>query len=194
MKSFSKILIVVLSFSPMFLSSQTVVLINGVPTKVILEGTEIKDVQGEVSSYMSGYEKNKKTSAFQYAQLNQSGSTAAKVQDNTASALVISKTKVSDSPIVSGNYFKFENDSALLSILAINDIKDHANKIKSGLATSILLESFHLSENEESIELIRNRLDACKKYFEINGVPSNAIVTNMYPNDKESNKVSVTLR
>ncbi len=178
----------------MFLSSQTVVLINGVPTKVILEGTEIKDVQGEVSSYMSGYEKNKKTSAFQYAQLNQSGSTAAKVQDNTASALVISKTKVSDSPIVSGNYFKFENDSALLSILAINDIKDHANKIKSGLATSILLESFHLSENEESIELIRNRLDACKKYFEINGVPSNAIVTNMYPNDKESNKVSVTLR
>ncbi len=178
----------------MFLSSQTVVLINGVPTKVILEGTEIKDIKGEVSSYMSGFEKSQKANVFQYARLDQSGSTAGQVQDKSPSSLVISKTKVSESPIISGNYFKFENDSALLSTLAINDIKDHASKVVSGVASSILLESFHLAENEKSIELIRNRLDACKKYFEINGVPSNAIVTNMYPNDKESNKVSVTLR
>ncbi len=198
MKSISKILILMLSLSPLGISSQSIVLINGIPTKVILDGTEIKEIKGEVSTYMSNFEKTQKANKFQYANLrvnSQGGASLAQDQYvKPATSLVISKSKISDSPIISGNYFKFENDSALLSDLAINDIKDHASKIKSGRATSVLLESFHVAESEKSMELVKNRLDACKKYFEINGVASNSIVTNMYPNDKESDKVSVTLR
>ncbi len=192
MKSFSKIFILVLSLSPLGISSQSIVLINGIPTKVILDGSEIKEIKGEVSTYLSGFDKLKSADKFQYANLRIDSQDSAEVVE--PSSLVISKSKVSDSPIVSGNYFKFDADSALLSELAINDIKDHASKIKAGKASSILLESFHLAESDKSIELVQNRLEACKKYFEINGVPSNSIVTNMYPNDKQSDKVSVTLR
>ena len=192
MKSFSKIFILVLSLSPLGISSKSIVLINGIPTTVILDGSEIKEIKGEVSTYLSGFDKLKSADKFQYANLRIDSQDSAEVVE--PSSLVISKSKVSDSPIVSGNYFKFDADSALLSELAINDIKDHASKIKAGKASSILLESFHLAESDKSIELVQNRLEACKKYFEINGVPSNSIVTNMYPNDKQSDKVSVTLR
>lgn len=184
-----------LSFATSMICAQTVVLINGVPTKVVLDGTEIIQTSGEARGHMTGFEAPANDGGFQYAELRNGGqASVADVPAPPPTPKVVTKSKTSESPIVSGNYFKFDSKSALLSDLAINEIKDHAQKIKDGKATTVLLESFHRANSTSSKELIKNRLDACKKYFEINGVASNVIVTNMYPNDKESNKVSVTLR
>lgn len=195
MKNISLIIsIVLLSFAPSLIFSQTVVLINGVPTQVVLEGSEIVEIKGEVSNYLAGYEQPTSANAFQYSADKNIEQAAAVAESAPRKEKIISKTRTSDSPIVTGNYFKFEPQSALLSDLSINEIKDHASKVKAGKASTVLLESFHIANNKVSIELVQNRLEACKKYFEINGVPSNTIITNMYPNNTESNKVSVTLR
>lgn len=195
MKNMSKItMICLLCFAASQVSTQTVVLINGVPTEVSLDGSTITKVKGEAKGYMSGFEAPPSNDGFQYAELRQESQAVVEEEKPVASPKIVTKSRTSDSPIVSGNYFKFKDDSALLSPLAMNEIKDHAKKIKAGKASTVLLESFHRANSSTSKELIKNRLDACKKYFEINGVPSNTIITNMYPNDKQSDKVSVTLR
>ncbi len=185
--------------SSLYLSAQTVVLINGVPTKVVMEGTEIIDVQEEARGYMSGFEAAvTQGDSFQYAELrigqNAAAATASAPVKQAPKEKIITKSISTDSPIITGNYFNFGDASAILSSQAIKDIKDYSQKIKNKTASSVLLESFHLANNQESIDLTKNRLDACKRYFEINGVSSSQIVTNLYPNDRESDKVSVTLR
>jgi len=197
--TFNIILILGFSFASFVLSAQTVVLINGVPTKVVMEGTEIIEVQGEAAGYLSGFETTvTQGDSFQYAELrlNQASTpaTAAAPLVQAPKEKVISKSVSANSPIVSGNYFNFPVASAILSSQAIKDIKQYSSQVKSGKASSILLESFHLANDKKSIDLTRNRLDACKRYFEINGVSSSVIVTNLYPNDSQSDKVSVTIR
>lgn len=200
MKNFFQIIMIAgLCLSSLFLSAQTVVLINGVPTKVVLQGTDIIDVQGEANGYMSGFEAAvTQGDSFQYAELRLGqtppAATASAPVKKAPREKIISKSISTDSPIITGNYFNFDAESAILSSQAIKDIKEYSQKLKTKTATSVLLESFHLANNQESIDLTKNRLDACKRYFEINGVSSSQIVTNLYPNDRESAKVSVTLR
>jgi len=178
------------------LFSQSVILINGVPTKVQLEGTEIVAVKGEVKNYMSGFDSSTVSQSFQYAELrlNQQGPAVAEGPVKQPKAKVVTKTITSDSPIISGNYFKFGSESAILTAEAIREIETYATKLKSGVAATVLLESFHKADNKESMELTQNRLEACKKYFEVNGVSTDVIVTNMYPSSNQSDKVSITIR
>lgn len=199
--TFNIILIIGLNFTLFTLSAQSVVLINGVPTKVQLDGSEVISVEGEASNYLSGFDTTgTQGDIFQYAELRIGNTvepevrTTAPVVAEAPKEKIITKSISTDSPIVSGNYFNFAESSAILSSAAIKDIKDYAQKIKAGTASSVLLESFHLANDKKSIDLTRNRLDACKRYFEINGVSSSLIVTNLYPNDRQSEKVSVTLR
>jgi len=203
MKNVPVIMTCVLCFSFNFLLAQSVILINGVPTQVRLEGTEIIEVKGEVKNYLSGFDSSSVSSGFKYAELrleNQPPAVAAapvkQTTQTTQTKVVenVSSPVLTTSPFISGNYFKFDSNSALLSETSLKEIKIYSDKIKSGKATSVLLESFHVNGNADSIQLIKNRLEACKNYFEVNGVPSNVIVTNLYPNDKQSDKVSVTLR
>jgi len=197
------ILTLVLTFTTCVVMAQTsVILINGVPTQVQLDGTEIISVKGEVKSHMSGFDTTSASSGgFQYAELRPESTAPVAVQTAPPPPppppkkdKVITKSIPTDSPIVSGEYLKFDTDSALLSNSAINEIKKLSSHLKKGKASTVLLESFHRANSKNSIQLIKNRLEACKKYFEVNGVAPNAIITNMYPNDKESSKVSITLR
>jgi len=200
MKNVPIILTCVLSFSFNFLLAQSVILINGVPTQVRLEGTEIVEVKGEAKNYLAGFDSSAVSTGFQYAELRMNQRTPAVAEapvrqatkPNVAPSL--SSPRAASSPFISGNYFKFGSNSALLSDTSLKEIRQYSEKIKSGKASSVLLESFHVDGNASSQELVMNRLEACKNYFEVNGVPSNLIVTNIYPNDKESDKVSVTLR
>jgi len=186
---------ILLMFTTSLTYAQSVVLVNGIPTSVSLNGTDIIAVHGEVENYMDGYKPAPNNGGFIYANPNTSDtSVASTTATSEAKSLVINKTKISSAPMVSGNYFKFGQKSAILTEVAIKEIQDHSRKWKEGNSKSILLESYHKINSKSSIKLVRNRLDACKKYFEINGVPPNAIVINIYPNEVESDKVSVTLR
>ncbi len=204
MKNVPILLTSVLCFSFQFLSAQSVILINGVPTEVKLQGDEIIEIKGEVSNYLAGFDSSSVANNFQYAEFRQENETPEEVVETRPARTTAASPPVVDrnisspisasSPFISGNYFKFSKDSALLSETSLKEIKAYAEKIKSGKANSVLLESFHKTDDADSIQLVENRLQACKNYFEISGVPSNVIVTNMYPNDKESDKVSITLR
>ena len=169
-----------------YVSAQTVVLINGVPTKVELSGTEIVKVIGVDDNYMAGFDNRQS----QFKNVNQD---AAVTSVNLPVEDVIPSNTIKDSPI-SGNYFKFERNSALLSQLSINEIKDYASKVTSGQASKVTLQSFYESSSARSEQLTKNRLDACKKYLELNGVSASAITIESIPNDRQSDKVSITLQ
>ena len=205
MKNVPIIMTVVLCFFFQFLSAQSVILINGVPTEVKLQGDEILEVKGEVSNYLTGFDSSTVSNNFQYAELRLDNELPAEVVEATPARETVESSQTvvdrnisspvsASSPFISGNYFKFNKNSALLSETSLKEIKAYAEKIKSGKANSVLLESFHVTDDAESMQLVENRLQACKNYFEVSGVPTNVIVTNMYPNDKESDKVSITLR
>lgn len=184
------------------LSAQTVVLINGVPTKVKLEGDKIVDIVGEVNGHLNGFDLGSADMAYSstdplIAQNAEESALLAVTDSSTPAPVASTPQPVSNTAVstpVSGNYFKFERNSALLSQLAINEIKDYASKIKAGTASSISLQSFFKESDQRSRELTSNRLEACKKYFEVNGVDVSMISTEMIPNDTQSDKVSITLR
>ena len=203
------LLVAVIACSSNFAHTQTVVILNGVPTKVQLEGDKIVSILEEVPNYLgNGYE-NKSTEIKYGAKGNiiegtvASTPTAAATLTTTSSVTKTTTTTTttttattqtqSTSPII-GNYFKFSGNSALLSELSISAIKDYAKKIASGEASSVTLESFYQTDNARSEQLISNRLDACKKYFELSGVSSSQIKTNKIADTNQSNKVSVTLK
>ncbi len=192
------ILTILLSFVFIHLSAQSVILINGVPTKVQLDGSEIISVQGEVTNHLGGFDSSVPSDNFQYVPFRKEASQPVLAEAKTPlpprKDKIITKSKANNSPILSGEYLKFGDDSAILSDPSIATIKSLSTNFKAQKAKSILLESFHAANDKKSIELTKNRLEACKNYFEVNGVPSNVIITNMYPNDKESPKVSITIR
>ena len=184
-----------------FVSAQTVVLINGVPTKVQLSGTEIVKVIGVEDNYMAGFQ----TKVDDFKTVDQDVTALATTSapaptntttqtTNTTSTTTTTTSTASNTPLVAGNYFKFERNSALLSQLSINEIKDYAIKVTTGQASSVTLQSFYSSNDPRSEKLTKNRLDACKKYFELNGVSPSAISVESIPNDRQSDKVSITLQ
>lgn len=184
-------------------SAQTVVLINGVPTKVELAGSEIVKVIGVENNYMAGFSNTQND----YQTVDPStGAVSSPIATTSTSSTITSATTTTSTvisqpvesptaaPIVSGNYFKFDRNSALLSQLAINEIKDYATKVTSGQASNITLQSFYTTNNKRSEQLTKNRLEACKKYLELNGVSPTAITVESIPNDRQSDKVSITLQ
>lgn len=193
--------IIILLFGFVGLSAQTVVLINGVPTKVKLNGSEIVKVLGVENNYLAGYATSQNefqtvdptdpTSASPVASANTNSTTRSAP---SASSPATSQSSNSTTTAFSGNYFKFDRNSALLSQLSINEIKDYAKKITSGQASSVILQSFYRTNSQRSEQLVKNRLDACKKYFELNGVSASAITTESIANDRQSDKVSITLQ
>lgn len=211
----STIFIFVLAVSTGLLKAQTVVLLNGVPTKVVLEGTRIVSISDEVVSHMGGYATAE--TKIQYADNPDFIGVTASESINlpTVSAPIASesvttiarpdpieekpakmkpaKMKPANDKFLAGNYFNFSGNSALLSEAAISEIKEYAGKITSGEATNVLLESFFEANNVKSEELVQNRLDGCKKYFEVNGVASNIIKINIIADKTQSNKVSIRL-
>ncbi len=193
--------IIILLFGFVGLSAQTVVLINGVPTKVKLNGSEIVKVLGVENNYLAGYA----TSQNEFQTVDPTDPTSAPTvasadtnpttrSASNASSPATTQSSNSATTAFSGNYFKFDRNSALLSQLSINEIKDYAKKITSGQASSVILQSFYRTNSLRSEQLVKNRLDACKKYFELNGVSASAITTESIANDRQSDKVSITLQ
>ena len=208
------LLILVFAFSSYGASqAQTIVILNGVPTKVQLEGDKIISVLEEMPNYLDNYQNS--ASEIQYGNVNNAvegalASTTTPVNTTAATqpTTVVTETSSKPKPAVetnteppmtdsaksfTGNYFKFSGNSALLSELSINEIKDYAQKILNGEASSVTLESFYRANSTRSEQLVTNRLDACKKYFELSGVDPNLITINKVADKNQSNKVAVTL-
>jgi len=199
--------------STLFGSAQTVVLINGVPTKVTLDGTKIVSVIGPAENHLKNF--TSATSEISYASADIDKINGAGVSDETTSsptasvstgtpdtgtvttttATTATTTPTESKPAaLAGNYFKFERNSALLSELSINEIKDYADKITNGSASSVTLQAYYRANSKRSEQLIKNRLDACKKYFELNGVSTSAIKIEKLPEEQQSDKVSVLVQ
>lgn len=163
--------------------AQSVVLINGVPTQVTLIDEEITSINGTADGYMAGYEPSpidifKKAPARQY---NVASSNALDLVDDIFTD-------------VSGNYIKFRTGSAILSNLAITEIKDYTGKVKGGQAKAIVLESFYVEDNANDKSLATNRVEACRKMFELKGVNKNLIVTKIEPAQSKTNKVKISMQ
>lgn len=218
--------------SAMFASAQTVVLINGVPTKVKLDGKQIVSIIGPADGHMNGYPISAtqipytdpgldkingtgvldETTTSPVAAVSSaptatapsattaapSATTAAPSATTVTAAPSSDSTNNGNSPVkpkaLAGNYFKFDRNSALLSELAINEIKDYADKITNGTSSSVTLQAFYRTNSKRSEQLIKNRLDACQKYFELNGVAKSAINVEMVAEAKQSDKVSVIIQ
>ena len=200
------LLISVVTFSSNLAYTQSVVILNGVPTRVQLDGDKIVSILEEVPNYLSSEYERKNTeikhgdpaNVVKDAKTSQPAEAIAvnattKAKSTETTETVETKTTISSEPLVSKK-FKFSGNSALLSELSISEIKNYAKKVISGEASSVTLESFFQTGNRRSEQLINNRLDACKKYFELSGVDSSKIMTNKIADNNQSNEVSVTLK
>lgn len=205
-----------LAISISLLQAQTIVLLNGVPTKVMLEGTKIVSIGESVDAHMAGYAAA--TTEIEYSDNPDFIDATSTDSYRKPSSTAIASTPVTsaptaavdtptppkvkpeavlpavEKPLVAGNYFNFSGNSALLSASAIDQIKEYSQKILTGEASSVLLESFFDASNKRSEELVQNRLDACKRYFEVNGIANNLVQVNKIADKTQSNKVSVRLK
>jgi len=168
--------------------SQSVILINGVPTQVQLVGDSILSIEGENEDYLSEYTSPADNRGYQYAEYVNDG-----INDQIAEVDKESDVR-EDAKIVGLNYFNFDTKSRELSEEALEKIKGHADALLAGEFKTVLLESFHQKTSKNSIVLVRDRLEACKQAFEGFGVPSNVIITNLYSSNSQASKVAITLR
>lgn len=178
-------LVVIMAFSMIstITNAQSIVLINGVPTQVTLEGEEVTSIQGTVDNHMAAYDNTTKGD-FQ------------KVPARDYNVARDASLELDDDAFtdVSGNYLKFRTGSAILSNLALNEIKDYADKLNSGQAETIVLESFYKEGDTKDKKLVENRVEACRKMFELNGIGKNLIVTSVSEGKTSTNKVQISLK
>jgi len=176
--------------------AQITVLVNGVPTQVEVNGSEVTAVKGELKGYMSGYANA--DDGFQHTDLrfgdaNQTKILAAAAESKPSAPIVTTSITV-DAPIVSGDYINFNNSSAELTQKAKTYMLSKAADLIAGKGKSILLETTFKSESKLNKDLANDRLNTCKTFLEENGVQSNIIVINLSPSGKKSDKVSLILR
>lgn len=180
-----------------------IVLINEQPTRVVIKDGEITEIKSLVPGYMSGYQKAPADNfqkvplqSIEYLKASDSIVIAAFRGENTITdnkaleekAAVVDKTKKALSQSIN-----FDFESAILSELALETIEAYAELLNSGSARSILLKSWYKDGDQQSEELVRNRLDACRQYLETRGVASNIILTSLIGSNRESRFVSVVL-
>ncbi len=221
MNSFIKV--IWCSFTILFVqtgNSQTAIILNGTPTMVTLNGKDITKIHGEAIDFMNGFKQSPK-GIFKFAPLGKNPAATSRIVNEGIAQTEVEKvvapektiivqnnavivketgnsqiktTEISRTEIKSGTYILFESKSALLITTALKDLDGYADKIKAGEASSVVLESFYRRGDRKSEELVKNRMEACKQYLELKGVPINIIATNISQSMRETEKISVTLR
>ena len=179
-------------------------LINEQPMRLLIKDGEITEIKSLVPGYMAGYQKapvdNFQKEALQpieYFKASDSVAVAALKGGNakTDNNLVVDETTATvhktDKALSQSINFDFE--SAILSDLALETIEACAELLKSGSARSILLKSWYKEGDQQSEELVSNRLEACRQYLETKGVASNIILTSLIGSGRESRFISVVL-
>ena len=187
MKIIPNILIMLLVIgSVTVLSSQsTIVLINEIPTRVELDGSEISSINDKVPSYMNGYRKSPKSNF----RLIWPGETV----DISAMAALDIAAPEAEAPAAK-QAISFEASSFALS----EDTKANLNKLADDIIansrTSVLLKSWYQLGDVSSQELTINRLDACKDYLVSKGVKGSLIITSFTGAEKQTDYVSSDIK
>jgi len=169
------------------------VLINGVATKVNVSNTQLVAIYDSLNSYMDGYEAAPSDPFKKVRPRLQSEIAAAPVASASPETSNVKYVDV-DKEMNFDNGLFFEPNSAVLTKKAENAVKKYVNTLKSGKAKTVLLKSWHLSDNKASKELVKDRLEACKKVFISNGIGTNVILTSLTASNEESKFVTIVLK
>lgn len=161
------ILFLAVSLSASF-SQEKVVLVNGNATKVELDGSTIIAIHEKVPGYMRGYIKPKSDIFKKTMPLS----------DRESYKGADAEIEIFEPlPIVAENALYFDQNMATLTDNTMTALKKHAETIKSGGVKTVSLKAWYKLGDESSQHLVANRLDACKRFLELNGVQSNLIFT-----------------
>ncbi|MBT8229681.1 MAG: hypothetical protein KJO50_05430 [Bacteroidia bacterium] len=166
-------------------TQEKVILVNGNATKVELEGSKIVAIRGQLPNYMRGYIKPKsdifkKTMPLSEREAYQ----GAESEIETFEPL----------PLVAENALYFNENMATLTDNTMTALKRYAQTVKSGEARTVSLKAWYTLGDTSSQRLVANRLDACKSFLEVNGVPSNLIFTSFTAAGELSEYVEITFQ
>lgn len=176
--------------------SQVIVLINEVATRVDHVDGDLEKLYEEIPDYMDGFEKSPydmftKVPPRLLSELTASNDIAVVERTKTADA---NNLVDSDKTEEDNNAIYFKSNSVTIGKKYTTKIGDFSKEVTSGKARSVLLKSWYKTDDDASQDLAKQRLEACKKYMEKEGVPSNLILTSVIGSNKASNYVSVLLQ
>ena len=166
--------------------SQKVVLINGNAAQVELNGSEVVSISKIMPDYMIGY---KKAPADAFKKNNPIAEPEnVYVAEDTGQAIPGITT---DSAL---NEMTFAANKATLTDSTMEALKRYARKILEEKSSSVSLKSWHKLDDPVSQQLASNRLDACKRFLEINGVQGSLIFTSFTATHNPVDYVTISLQ
>lgn len=194
LKTYSLVVLVALFFAIDGYSQQVTVLINGVPTKISQNDSELTDIHNELSaSYMSGFELAPSDPFQKVRPKLQSELVSPQIAVASETPKPVVRTEVNKELNFDNSLF-FKPGTADLTTKAQEAIKSYAQQIKDGKAKSVLLKSWHLANNKISEQLVKSRLDACQEVFVKMGIGTNVIVSSLTAAAEESKFVTIQLQ
>jgi len=180
-----KFILVVLCFYAGTTTGQTI-LVNGQATEVEILDTDLKKVKEKVSGYMVEYQSpsNDKFTKVSPRLDNQIQTKQVQVQDERVANSTISNLKT----------VSFKGQSTDINMDGKKFLDDFVNTIKSGKSSTILLKTWYMSGDKSDIAITRQRLEACKRYLESEGIVSNLILTSMVAKEDKSSDIAVFMK
>jgi len=193
LKTYSLLVLIALFFAIEGYGQKVTVLINGVPTQITQEQTEITQVHNQLgTSYMAGFEAAP-NDPFQKVRPKLLSELITPQQAIAATSKPIVRTEVNKELNFDNSLF-FKSGTAELTVKAEEAIKSYAEQLKTGKAKSVLLKSWHLANNKISEQLVKSRLEACKAIFVKQGIGTNVILTSLTAAAEESKFVTIQLQ
>ena len=156
-------------------SKDAVILINAIPFNVVLSPDgEIEEVKGEAVGYMRGFIRS--ADEFDVGR-DVEGS----ITDNAPGISVRSERRFVD----------FEAGYATLDQNASAQLDEIYTAYRPSSEEKILISAFKGSE-DESDELYNNRIQTCKTYLELKGIPAASILTEIQVSSALVNRITVS--
>lgn len=180
-------LLLLICFSATGFGQTKVVLVNGDAKLVELSGSDVTTIKKDLPRHMRGYEK---PSYDLFKKRSPLAELSSPVAVNELGGDIVPSSK---SESIS-NAIYFDSNSAILTDQAIAALKRWSTELKSKGNQTVLLKSFYKEGNTKSQQLVANRLDACKRYLELNGVQSSLIFTTFTGADNLVDYITVNLQ
>ncbi len=156
-------------------SKDAVILINAIPFNVVLSPQgEIEEVKGEAVGYLRGFIRS--ADEFDVGR-----DTEGTIADNAPGISVRSERRFVD----------FEAGYATLDQNASAQLDEIYTSFRPSTEEKILISAFKGSE-DESDELYNNRIETCKTYLELKGIPSSRIMTEIQVSSALIHRITVS--
>ena len=180
-----KFILLVLCLYACTATGQTI-LVNGQATEVEILDKNLRKVKEKVNGYMVEYQSpsNDKFTKVSPRLNNQVQIKPAQIQNEIVLSSTISNLKT----------VSFEGQSSDINMDGKKFLDDIINTIKSGKSSTILLKTWYTSGDKSDIAITRNRLEACKRYLESEGIVSNLILTSMVAKEGKSSDIAVFMK